>query len=87
MPRLTIPEALVRITDGSDRTYTVRGETVFECLKNFCEDNPQFSSHLFYENGHVKGHYILVVGEEAVRPDVPVREDGEVEVLLATSGG
>ncbi|THF63522.1 molybdopterin-synthase adenylyltransferase MoeB [Pseudothauera rhizosphaerae] len=87
MPKLTIPEILMRVATLDSRTYSVDGETVTASLQALCQRHPQLEQHFFYDSGQLKEHFMLVVGGALAAPDTSLSEASELEILLAASGG
>lgn len=87
MTKLTIPDVLSRVAKLDSRTCSVDGQTVAEGLRALCLQHPQLEQHFFYEDGQVKEHFMLVVDGKLVTPDAALPATGELEVLLAASGG
>lgn len=87
MVKLTIPEVLSRIAKLDSRTCSVDGQTVIEGLRALCRQHPQLEQHFFYNGEQVKEHFMLVVNGKLVTPDAALPAIGELEVLLAASGG
>lgn len=70
---------------------TVVGPTVAACLGAYFADHPRARSYVLDEQGAVRRHVVVFVdGEQLLDPATqsdPVRDDGEIVVMQALSGG
>ncbi|CAB3788374.1 putative adenylyltransferase/sulfurtransferase MoeZ [Paraburkholderia ultramafica] len=87
MTVVIFPEVLARAAQlPSDRTES-EGSTLRELIEYICKRHSQLRTHLFYENGSFKEHFLLTCSGELVDLDHVPTPGSEVEIMLATSGG
>jgi len=87
-----IPAFLRTFTDGSSKVdLEVAPVTVGEALDALCEKYPGVRDRVLTEQGEVRQHVNVFVGEESIRYtgglDTPVDEGVEVAIVPAVSGG
>jgi len=89
MPRVVFTSNLQRYVTCPERD--VRGTTVAQALADVFVDTPQIRDYVLDEQGHVRRHvHIYVDGQRITdreRLSDSVREDSEICVLQALSGG
>lgn len=89
MPRVVFTSNLQRHVDCPE--HTVAGTTVRAVLQEVFGAQPQVRDYVLDDQGHLRKHvYIFVDGKrvrDGVRLDEPVREDSEIYVMQALSGG
>ena len=89
VPRISFTPHLQRHIDSPPRE--IEGGTVGEVLDAVFVDNPRLRSYLLDDQGRLREHLSIFVGDEPVtdreRLTDPVPEDAEIYVLQALSGG
>lgn len=87
MKVVIFPEVLARAAHLPSHRMEADGGTLREVIEHVCVRHSRLRAHLFYENGAFKEHFLLTCsGELADLEHVPAA-GGEVEIMLATSGG
>ncbi|EIF31673.1 dinucleotide-utilizing enzyme possibly involved in molybdopterin or thiamin biosynthesis [Burkholderia sp. Ch1-1] len=87
MKVVIFPEVLARAARLPSHRMEAEGRTVREVIEHVCARHSPLRVHLFYENDAFKEHFLLTSSGEVVDPEHAVPAGGEVEIMLATSGG
>lgn len=87
MKTVIFPEVLARAARLPSHRMEAEGSSVQELVEHVCARHAPLRAHLFYENGAFKEHFLLTHAGELADPDHQVPTGGEVEIMLATSGG
>ena len=89
MARVSITPHLRHIAPVSPGIYA--GATVAEVIDNLCEDHPQLRSYVLDDQGRLRRHIAVFVGEQQLRGSAALTQrvelDTEVFVFQALSGG
>ena len=90
MPRVGVPRIL-RYHLGDEPATQVAGGTLREALEDLFASYPLLARHVTDEGGSLRAHVVLALNGTVIgaRPnlDTPVREDDEIAILQAVSGG
>lgn len=90
MPTVKFTNNLKRFFPGL-RTVMVQGNTVAEIVVAINEVFPGISDYIQDERGSVRQHVNIFIGEDLINDRVslsdPVREDDQVYIMQALSGG
>jgi sulfur-carrier protein len=89
MPHVSFTPHLQRFVDAPARK--VAGATVAAALADVFADNPRLRSYVLDERGAVRQHVTIFVDDAPIRDRAmltdPVKDDSEIFVLQALSGG
>ncbi|WP_281648631.1 molybdopterin-synthase adenylyltransferase MoeB [Parendozoicomonas sp. Alg238-R29] len=87
MNTLNLPEVLGRVAKLPTTEFEMAGNTVREILDQVCTEHNQLREHLFYDNGEIKGHFLLSVDGEIAEVDSAIKGKNTIDLMLAASGG
>ena len=89
MPRVVFTANLKRLTDCPETT--VAGKTVLDALKEVFRETPKLESYVLDEQDRLRKHMVIFVDGETMKDrenlSDEVREDSEIYVMQALSGG
>ena len=87
MIRVSIPSQLIAYTDGATRVEA-DGTTVGEVLSDLDRRYPGLKFRVVDEQDRIRRHVRIFVGADETKTiAAPVREDGELLIFGALSGG
>ena len=93
MSTYTLPDILATVAELSDPNLSTpptsfdKNETLLESVKRLCQEYPNLESHLFYENGMLKEHFLFAVEGALVESDTALDNNQHIEIMIAASGG
>lgn len=87
MNTIIIPERLAKVAKLEQTEFHISGNTVYETIKNLCEQHMELKEHFFYVNQELKSHFLIVVNDEHGSSSDNVNNNDVIEIMLATSGG
>ncbi len=87
MPRVILPDSLVRIFPGAERRVQLEADTVAETLDRLNDRWPGMRDRLLDGRPAIRQHIIIFVNGERAELTTPVVETDEVYVMPAMSGG
>lgn len=87
MPRVILPDSLVRIFPGAERRVQLEADTVAETLDRLNDRWPGMRDRLVDGRPAIRQHIIIFVNGERAELTTPVVETDEVYVMPAMSGG
>jgi len=89
MPRVHFTPNLAQHIDAPSQQ--VEGSTVGEALQAVFDENPRLRGYVLDDQGRMRKHVAVFVDGEMIRDRLlltdPVREDSELFVMQALSGG
>lgn len=89
MPQVTFTQNLAQHIDAPTRR--VEGRTVAEALGAVFADHPRLRGYVLDDQGRLRKHVTVFVDGEMIRDRLrlsdPVREDSDLFVMQALSGG
>jgi molybdopterin synthase sulfur carrier subunit len=68
-------------------THQVEGPTVSDVLRSLFQQEPGLQGHIVDESGEIRPHVSLFVDGRQASLDSVVRDEAEIRVLQAVSGG
>jgi len=87
MPRVILPDSLVRIFPGAERRVQLEADTVGQTLDRLNDRWPGMRDRLVDGRPAIRQHIIIFVNGERAELTTPVVETDEVYVMPAMSGG
>lgn len=87
MPRVILPDSLVRIFPGAERRIQLEADSVAETLDRLNDRWPGMRDRLVDGRPAIRQHIIIFVNGERAELTTPVVETDEVYVMPAMSGG
>jgi molybdopterin converting factor small subunit len=84
--RVRLPRVLTDTAAVAPR-HEASGSTLGEVLEDLFATAPRLRRHLLDEEGRIRPHVLIFVDSVRSDLDTPVREDADVQVLQAVSGG
>ncbi len=87
MPRVILPDSLVRIFPGAERRVQLEADSVAETLDRLNDRWPGMRDRLVDGRPAIRQHIIIFVNGERAELTTPVVETDEVYVMPAMSGG
>ena len=84
--RVRLPRVLTDTAAVAPR-HEVAGDTLGEVLDSLFANAPGLRHHLLDEEGRIRPHLLVFVDSVRADIDTPVRQDAEIQVLQAVSGG
>lgn len=89
-PRVLVSQPLRRYT-GNLGEHDVQGATVGEALRGLGERYPELASKLFRDDGSLRAHLIVYLGDKDIRllegEKTPVEPGGTIKLYAALAGG
>lgn len=87
MPRVILPDSLVRIFPGAERRVQLEADSVAATLERLNDRWPGMRDRLVDGRPAIRQHIIIFVNGERAELTTPVVETDEVYVMPAMSGG
>ncbi len=87
MPRVILPDSLVRLFPGAERRVQIGGDTVAETLAALDQRWPGMRDRLVDGRPAIRRHIVIFVNGERADLHSPVLETDELYVMPAMSGG
>lgn len=87
MPRVVLPDSLVRLFPGAERRLQIDGGTVLETVTRLDERWPGMRDRLLDGRPAIRRHIVIFVNGERAELSTPVLETDELYVMPAMSGG
>lgn len=87
MPRVVLPDSLVRLFPGAERRVQLHGGTVAETLDRLNERWPGMRDRLVDGRPAIRRHIVIFVNGERAELGTAVLESDELYVMPAMSGG
>jgi molybdopterin converting factor small subunit len=87
MPRVVLPDSLVRLFPGAERRLQLEADTVAATLDRLNDRWPGMRDRLVDGRPTIRRHIVIFVNGERAELVTPVTETDEVYVMPAMSGG
>lgn len=87
MPRVVLPDSLVRLFPGAERRIQLEADTVAATLERLNERWPGMRDRLVDGRPAIRRHIVIFVNGERAELRTPVAETDELYVMPAMSGG
>ncbi|MFN8618371.1 MAG: MoaD/ThiS family protein [Dehalococcoidia bacterium] len=87
MPRVVLPDSLVRLFPGAERRLQLEADTVAATLDRLNDRWPGMRDRLVDGRPAIRRHIVIFVNGERAELVTPVTETDEVYVMPAMSGG
>ena len=87
MPRVILPDSLVRLFPGAERRLQIEADTVAGTIHRLNERWPGMRDRLVDGSPAIRRHIVIFVNGERALLSTPVVETDEVYVMPAMSGG
>lgn len=87
MPRVILPDSLVRLFPGAERRVQLDADTVAATLERLNERWPGMRDRLVDGQPAIRRHIVIFVNGERAALRTPVAETDELYVMPAMSGG
>lgn len=87
MPRVILPDSLVRLFPGAERRVQLEADSVAATLERLNEQWPGMRDRLVDGRPAIRRHIVIFVNGERADLDTPVVETDELYVMPAMSGG
>lgn len=87
MPRVVLPDSLVRLFPDAERRLQIDGGTVLETVTRLDERWPGMRDRLLDGRPAIRRHIVIFVNGERAELSTPVLETDELYVMPAMSGG
>ena len=87
MPRVILPDSLVRLFPGAERNLQIEADTVEATLSRLNDRWPGMWDRLIDGYPSIRKHIVIFVNGERANLDTGVVETDEVYVMPAMSGG
>jgi molybdopterin converting factor small subunit len=87
MPRVILPDSLVRLFPGAERRLQIEADTVAGTLDRLNDRWPGMRDRLVDGSPAIRRHIVIFVNGERALLSTPVVETDEVYVMPAMSGG
>ncbi len=87
MPRVILPDSLVRLFPGAERRVQLEADTVAATLERLNERWPGMRDRLVDGRPAIRRHIVIFVNGERAELSTSVMETDELYVMPAMSGG
>lgn len=87
MPRVVLPDSLVRLFPGAERKLQLEADTVAATIERLNERWPGMRDRLVDGRPAIRRHIVIFVNGERAELTTPVAETDELYVMPAMSGG
>ena len=90
MAIINIPTPLRKIA-SNQKSASISGKTVDEVIRNFADENPDISEHLYDKDGNLRKFMRIYIGDTDIKSlentDTPLTDDSEINIIPAIAGG